>query len=317
MTHPSHPVQTDTLLTPAMESPHESLSLNVRRGLLAADMGSPAFNPGFVDIYDVRHDCRHPVLKSSTPLGILGHEGSFSPDGNTFWVSSTAGRTLTAVDVRNPSLPVPIFVDTRWVPHGFNISDDGNRLYLADIGDYDTHAGLAILDVSQIQRRQPNPRVPLISYLSWPDVSIPQTNLPVTIGGHRYLIEIDEFARQASASPSSPVGAARIIDIADETHPHVISHIKLEVNTAAARAGAESKDTLLANNIGYTGHYCSVPTRVDPGVVACSFVNSGLRLFDIRDPYHPKELAYANFPKSFGAYAAKSGSPTASAGSTP
>src|SRR5205814_6662490 len=47
---------------------------------------------------------------------------------------------------------------------------------------------------------------------------------------------------------------------------------------------------------GYTGHYCSVPTRVDPGVVACSFVDSGMRLFDIRDPYHPKEIAYANFP---------------------
>src|SRR5206468_8334205 len=43
-------------------------------------------------------------------------------------------------------------------------------------------------------------------------------------------------------------------------------------------------------------HYCSVPSRVDPGVVACSFILSGMRLFDIRDPVHPREIAYANYP---------------------
>src|SRR5437667_1660152 len=75
MSDPAHPVHTDTLLTPAMQSPHESLSLNTKRGLLAADMGYPTFNPGWVDIYDLTQDCRHPALKSSTPLGILGHEG--------------------------------------------------------------------------------------------------------------------------------------------------------------------------------------------------------------------------------------------------
>ena len=67
MSDPAHPVHTDNLLTPAMQSPHESLSLNAKRGLLAADMGNPPFNPGFVDIYDVSQDCRHPVLKSSLP----------------------------------------------------------------------------------------------------------------------------------------------------------------------------------------------------------------------------------------------------------
>jgi len=43
---------------------------------------------------------------------------------------------------------------------------------------------------------------------------------------------------------------------------------------------------------GYAGHYCSVPRAVDPGIVACSFIASGLRVFDIRDPYAPKEIAY-------------------------
>ena len=298
MSDPSHPVHTDTLLTPAMQSPHESVSLNAKRGLLAADMGYPTFNPGFVDLYDVSQDCRHPTLKSSTPLGILGHEGSFSPDGNTFWVSSTAGRTLTALDVSNPALPVRLFTDTRWVGHGFNLSDDGNRLYLADIATFDPTAGLTILDVSQVQKRVPNPQVPVVSHISWPEVSIPQTNLPVTINGHPYLVEVDEFSRQISRDAKMPVGAARIIDIADDTHPKVVSDIRLEVNTAAARAGDQTKDEPFNPLQSYTAHYCSVPSRSEPGVVACSFILSGLRLFYIRDPYHPKEIAYANFPKA-------------------
>ena len=40
MTDPAHPVRTATLVTPAMLSPHESLSLNPARGLLAAPVGS-------------------------------------------------------------------------------------------------------------------------------------------------------------------------------------------------------------------------------------------------------------------------------------
>ena len=32
--------------------------------------------------------------------------------------------------------------------------------------------------------------------------------------------------------------------------------------------------------------------RVDPEIVACSFIASGLRVFDISDPTHPKEIAY-------------------------
>ena len=76
----------------------------------------------------------------------------------------------------------------------------------------------------------------------------------------------------------------------------MISNIRLEVNTAAARAGDQTKDEPFNPLQSYTAHYCSVPTRRDPGVVACSFILSGLRLFDIRDPYHPKEIAYSNFP---------------------
>ncbi|MGZ6792932.1 MAG: hypothetical protein ACXVFV_08255, partial [Mycobacteriales bacterium] len=99
VSNPAHPVHTDSLVTPAMLSPHESLRLNQKRGLLVADMASPATEPGFVDVYDVTKDCRHPVLQASSPMGVFGHEGGFSPDGNTFWVESLYFHTIAAVDL--------------------------------------------------------------------------------------------------------------------------------------------------------------------------------------------------------------------------
>lgn len=292
MSDPAHPVKTANLTTPAMLSPHESLIISPERGLLMADMGYPVTNPGFVDIYDISNDCRYPVLRSSTPLGILGHESGLSPDGKTLWVTSTGGRTLTALDITDPDLPVPLWVGTRWVPHGVRVSKDGNRLYVADAVD-----GLHILDVSEVQRRVPLPKVREISFLDWPEISIPQVAIPVTIGGHPYLVEIDEFSNSYRDRLARRVGAARIIDIGDETNPKVISNIRLEVNMPDAQAGEQRDDPGAANGfMGYAGHYCAVPRTDDPGIVACSFILSGLRVFDIRDPGHPKEIAYFNKP---------------------
>jgi hypothetical protein len=291
MADPANPKKTANLLTPAMQTPHESMELNQTRGLLVADMGYPTFNPGFVDIYDVTEDCRNPALRSSTPLGVLGHESGFAPDGNTFYVSSTGGRTLTALDITDPTLPKILWIGRDWTPHGMRVSADGNRLYIAD-----TSAGLVILDVSEIQARKPDPEVRLVSTLEWDEMSIPQVPIPVTIKGRPYLIEIDEFSRGISTAADAPVGAARIIDIADDTKPTVVSHIRLEVNNPQQRAESMGDPGTSSGLQGYTGHYCAVPTNVEPGIVACTFVASGLRIFDIRDPLHPREVAYFNKP---------------------
>ncbi len=78
---------------------------------------TPATAPGVVDVYDVSQDCRQPVLKSTTPLGILGHESGFSPDGRTLWISTTARAGVAAIDVSNPSLPsIVVYDSTSHVP---------------------------------------------------------------------------------------------------------------------------------------------------------------------------------------------------------
>ncbi|MEO6205160.1 MAG: hypothetical protein ABIO67_07255, partial [Mycobacteriales bacterium] len=290
MSDPAKPVHTDTLRTPAMQSPHESLRLNQKRGLLVATLSYPTFNPGFVDVYDVTADCRHPVLKSSTPLGVLGHESGFSPDGNTYYAGSLYGRTLAAVDLTNPTLPMILWFTTDYSPHGMSLSDDGKTMYMAEAsqqaGAYD---GLTILDVTQVQNRTLNPTVPVISKTTWPNVGTPQTTEPFTKDGHPYLMETDEYGSGAK------VGAGRIIDIADPKKPVVISNMRLQVNQEKNQASDQAKDPGASEQFqGYEGHYCTIATRVNPTIVACAFIVSGFRLFDISDPYKPQEIAYFN-----------------------
>jgi hypothetical protein len=297
MADPAHPVRTDTLVTPAMLSPHESLSLNPARGLLAAIMGSPATAPGVVDIYDISADCRHPQLRSSLPLGILGHEATFSPDGNTLYTTATSGNYLGALDVTNPVLPTIAWSTTDYLVHGMNVSDDGSRLYAAAISGSGGNRGVTIFDVRQVRDRVPQPVVPVVGQVTWPNASIPQTAIPITVGGHPYLVEIDEYAGTASTDPTAPVGAGRIIDLADEANPVAVADLRLAVNDPGARAGDQAQDPGANNPAqGYAGHYCAVPRRDDPGIVACSFIASGLRVFDISDPTRPVEIAYFNPP---------------------
>jgi hypothetical protein len=287
MSNPAHPVQTDTLTELPMLSPHESLNLNTRRGLLAAVLGNPATYPGLVSIYDAHADCRHPVLQSTSLVARFGHESGFSPDGNTFYAAGTALQSITAIDVTDPKSPHAVWQGNE-SSHGLSISNDGNRAYIAD----PYNGQMAIFDTSQIQARKPNPQVREISRLTWNSASIPQNAIPFSEGGHPYVLEFDEYTAGIRGGSNDTVGAARIIDIADETAPRVIANLRLQVDQPADHAAAAGDPGAVSPVQGYAAHYCNVPTRVDPKLVACSFIASGLRLFDISDVTKPREVGY-------------------------
>src|SRR5215467_4358742 len=159
VTNMRNPTQTATLTTTSMLDPWESLKVNERRQLLAADNGANGAGGPEVDIYDVSDDCRFPQLLASLPVGtgtdgggvvtpIIGHEGSFAPDGLTYY---GGGRVVPnnyyAVDVSDPTQPKLM---AAWnVPqvasgartHGLSVSDDGMRGYFVSIGSV-TPAGL-------------------------------------------------------------------------------------------------------------------------------------------------------------------------------
>jgi hypothetical protein len=298
MSDPTHPVQTDTLTTAPMLTPHESLNLNVKRGLLAAVNGNPATEPGLVSLFDVHADCRHPVEDFTLPLAKFGHESGFSMDGRTFYATATAYNTVTAIDVTDPTAPHVVWQGNEY-SHGMSLSDDGNRAYLAN-PRAGTEAGLTILDTSQIQARVPNPQAREIARLRWSSVSIPQNALPFSEHGHPYLLEFDEYTAATLNPNGDPdtVGAGRIIDIADESHPRVVANLRLQVDQPADHHAAQGDPGTGSPAQGYEAHYCNLPSRVDPKVVACSFIASGLRVFDISDLLHPKEIAYFVAPTS-------------------
>lgn len=336
---PAHPVASDWLDSVAFVDPWESLKLNEPRQLLAAVNGlASAGGPEF-DVYDLSQDCAHPKLLASVTLSdtrLKGHEGNWAPDGQTYYGSDANGNNIYyAIDVKDPRAPRLI---AEWSPpnpgppgfaaHGLSLSPDGNRGYFARAGGLVTNLipgseadnGFYVLDTSEIQARKPNPQIKVLSTTTWRDGAGAQHTIPVLIKGHPYLIHVDELgsaglgtanlgsgANWASACSQElpPFGLARIYDISSETAPKLVSKIMLEVNDPA------HCDEVVGDNIGqgpfgYDTHYCAVDDLKEASLLMCGQFASGLRVYDIRDPHRPREIAYYNPPAQPG-YQAGSG----------
>ena len=328
ITDPKKVVTTGFLQTTSMLDPWESLKVNERRQLLGADNGANGGGGPEVDIYDVSQDCRFPQLLASTKVGtgtdgglvhtVTGHEGSWAPDGLTYYGGDLRAAQYYAVDTSDPRRPkliaawqVPV---TGANSHGLSISRDGKRGYFVALGTsggatgitdpaVPANNGLLIYDLSQIQDRVPNPQVKLISQLLWKDGSGAQHTIPIKIDGKPYLIFVDEAgtggfssdAQRAAACAAGmpPYPMARIIDISDETKPRIVSRLGLE--THDPKNCAQVLPDLVGLGIfTYGSHYCSVDNKKHATTLACGYFNSGIRVFDIRKPERPKEIAYFN-----------------------
>jgi hypothetical protein len=323
VTNDSKPTPTAYLTTTSMLDPWESLKVNERRRLLGADNGHNGAGGPEVDIYDISGDCRQPQFLASAPVTtakdstgrplIIGHEGSWAPDGLTYYGGDLQHDQYYAVDTSNPREPKLI---TNWVPgfanvHGLSISDDGNRGYMVSLDGgvslTDPNVvltnGLLIYDLSDIQARKVNAQAHLISKLFWKDGSGAQHTIPVRIGGKPYLIHVDEagsggfnsLAQRTAACAANlpPFPMPRIIDISDEKNPKIVAKIALETHNPAYCAATQA-DLVGLGIFTYGSHYCSVDNKHDATTLACGFFNSGIRVFDIRNPKRPREIAYYN-----------------------
>ena len=326
LTDKRNPAPTAYLTTVSMLDPWESLKVNERRQLLAADNAQDGgFGNGGpeIDVYDLSHDCRNPQLLASVPVGtgadgglvapVWGHEGSWAPDGLTYYGGDLRFAQYYAVDTTDPTRPKLL---STWRPgianvHGLSISDNGKRGYVVILGfgagltDPNVPAtnGLQIYDLTEIQERRPNPQARLISSLLWKDGSGAQHTINVKIKGKPYVVFVDEagsggFASAAQnaaacAAGMPPYPMARIIDIADEKNPKIVSRLMLETHDPA-NCPKVSPDVVGLTTFTYGSHYCSVDNRNNATTLACGYFNSGIRVFDIRDPVRPKEIAYYN-----------------------
>jgi hypothetical protein len=324
LTDARRPTTTAYLTTTSMLDPWESLKVNERRQLLSADNGQNGGGGPEIDVYDLSDDCSHPQLLASAAVGTghdggivlpftpIGHEGSFAPDGLTYYVGDTTNRSYHAIDVSDPSRPKMIAsFDMRTIglaSHGLSISDDGKRAYVVTpaipAGGVATTPknGFVILDTSEVQARKPNAQMHVVSTFLFVDGSVSQHTIPVTIRGKPYIIHVDEGGSggiffsgwQAACAAGFPLfPMPRIVDISDEKNPRQVSRIMLETHDPANCASV-LPDLVGLSIFTYGSHYCSVDNKHNATTLACGFFNSGIRVFDIRDPLRPKEIAYYN-----------------------
>ncbi|PUE34405.1 hypothetical protein B9Z52_05730 [Limnohabitans sp. Jir72] len=292
---PAKPRYVRTLATRAARSgTWESLRISPDGAMLAAVSGGATIDFNKFDLYDIR-DCTNPKLlnkqllnpnESSLVLNI-GHEGEWSPDSKTYWTTGFISGTVSAIDVSNPARPVTIYHGWAGAPvvHGMSFSPDGRRLYMTTDGI----AGLLVLDVSAIQDRKLNKQITPVSSLFWKDGFIGQRPHPVMYGTRPYLIYTDE----------SRSGGVRLIDIADDRNPKVVTHIRLSIQLPEHKV-TRTKELAKTGGFGYESHYCTPDKDKDPSLLACTFFQSGVRVFDIADPQKPREVAYFNPPAQTG-----------------
>jgi hypothetical protein len=319
---PEHPQRTAVLDdTPAALAPHESVSVSEERALLvfAQDDGEN------VAVYDVS-DCADPVLVGQIDLeGSVGHMSALSPDGMTFWITQAGeNRRFTyVVDLTDPSNPVML------PPADF--SEEGPGLFHSvqinppDFPEPGTEGGIwmyggqsappelmAIVDVSDYQFRRPNPKARVVSTVPM-DPGTPEPPVPMMIDGHPYIFALDEaggasgwgsWAAACEAGASS-FGYPLLVDVSDHNNPTVAAKLWLEVydpancerlrQTTPPDIPGTTPGTNLPDVSGTTNYSierCVPNDPLDAKIMACSGQHANLRVWDIRDPLHPREVAY-------------------------
>jgi len=273
--------------------------------------------PSQLQIYTATDDCKNPTRVGTFDFGnIVTHEHRIAADGNTVWVTLSSyfdaprvaqgtpqpmgnpnrPPALMAVDISDLASPTQLatwsLADEPGMPksgmHDLDMNDAGTRAYTNSSWTIDgvRHKGLTILDTSEVQERRPNPKIRRISSFNWgPPESFGGSHSAefVTIKGRQYVIAEDETM---GVNAVAPWGWARILDVTDERYPLQISTIKLQASEA--QYGQQTNP----DKAYYGAHYLGVDDRANTALVFFSWYSSGLRVWDIRDPYLPKEIGY-------------------------
>jgi hypothetical protein len=280
--------------------------------------------PSQLQIYDASGDCKNPVRVGTFDFGnIVTHEHRITSDGNTVYVTLSSyadapqnpppapGQappppqpngdpnrppSLMAVDITDLANPKQLATwslgDEPGMPksgmHDLDVNDEGTRAYTNSGWRQDgvRHQGLTILDTSEVQERRPSPKIRRISSFNWgPPENFGGTHSAeyITIKGRQYVICLDETM---GANAAAPWGWGRIIDVTEEKYPLQISTITIE---AAEERFAQQTNP---DKAYYGAHYLGVDDRKNASLAFFSWYSSGLRAWDIRDPYLPKEIGW-------------------------
>lgn len=265
-----------------------------------------------MNIYDVT-DCTKPRLLQAFEFPFNIHNLTISGNGRYLFATQPLqvvdldplfkGRAATYVgnlDAVTPSplVGVPELAATGLVPtiprslylsHEAAPSFDGTRLYLG--GQTPQFQTFTILDIKDWLKNPVANKPKVISQVPGRGHSIRQA----TIKGHRYLLRSEESVFGGAygcvpevMAPFGGVAEPYLMNIDDETRPRDVSRIRLDINRPA------NCPTQLANGENDSVHYHDLNDATDTRFAMLSMWNAGLRIVDVRDPVHPKEVAYFN-----------------------
>lgn len=255
-----------------------------------------------------------PVLVKRVSEGLKGTHKSFweCETGIAYLVSGRGSwrvRRMTEVfDLSDPANPVrirefglvgqqpgasgPTPVDL----HGMISLPKANRIYFG----YGTNTG-GVLQIVDREKLLSGPKEPTPENLRFPEVG--RLNLSALTGAHTTLPILDmpvaEFKKDAVGKSRNFVAVTNeqilnecleprqllwMVDITSEATP-----------TPVSTWGVPEKSGNFCERGGRFGTHSSnenMPPVFDKRVLFISHFNAGIRAVDIRDPYHPKEIAY-------------------------
>lgn len=287
----------------------------------ASIFGDPAAPASLLQIYDVPADCTRLVKRGTYSFGnfqgqkVITHEHRIWKEKIYVTVSGAgdpgpALQVVHAGDRDNPTFLASWDLgDETGMPqsgiHDLDVSPDGTRAYVnisfprPGVG---TNGGLAILDTTEVANWRPGMPAPRIRRIS--DILIWSPPVPgsthsaafMKVKGRKYVVVMNE-------GTGCPAPWAQIVDVNDELHPIVISSMRLEVNRPEnCPLTLPDHDGLTLGDSGgvygillqyrYGSHYLGVDDVDEAKIVAMTWYSAGLRLWDVSDPYAPKEVGY-------------------------
>lgn len=240
------------------------------------------------------------------------------------------GDAIIALDIADPTHPHVIArwrtTNPRWIRfHGLMVSDDGKTAYFT-IGAHSYQQadgsvapapdqGIGILDISEVEAHKPHATIRMIGRpLFWNDIVHNQYIRPFAVKGHKYVFVTDidgvitsdtsvhtgyvfdrpmQTREDACSSGKPGWGYVSIIDVQDAAHPKRVSSLRLQV-TEPKSCLATAYDPVFGH--GYSPLDCDVDDYQDARMMVCGFGESGIRVFDVRDIEHPREIAYYKPP---------------------
>ena len=262
------------------------------------------------------------VTDPAKPALIWQREGELNDTHKSWWecdtgiaylVSGVPGwrvnRMTEVYDMSDPSHPVKIRDfglpgqqpgATGPVPeqlHGMiSLGREGNRIYFG----YGTNKN-GVMQIVDRDKLLHGPKEPTAENLLHPEVgrltmtpfngahtTFPMPKMPIaefardSLGAERDIVMIvDEQIRNACQEPRQ---MAWFVDVTIEAHPMIISNFQVSEASGNFCSRGGRFGTHASNE--------SMAPIFYRKVVFLSYFNAGVRAVDIRDPYHPKEIAY-------------------------